>query len=355
MTDKSSSFHLIGTFSAAHMLEDFLCAYTVFGFLTTFAEPEFVFLWYNFSAFALQLPFGALIDLWMQKTDRKLLPGMIFGLSGLLLTVLVYLVCLFLHVKSDLAVFLIGLGNCLFHVGGGVISISEDNRSSYRGKGLGVFVAPGAIGLYIGGLISYFYYVRSTAVLILLITAVLCFRSIQLYRNCPDPVLSDRTNTDIPLVPVIVCFLVVVLRSLTGLAVRFPWKTGIPLSVLAVLLLAGGKTAGGFLGASIGYRKTIAVTLAASAVCYFLGNHTVTGLAAIFLFNMTMPVTLYLLARKMPDLPGTAFGILTMALFIGFLPVYFNQINGVSPVKLGTGSALVSLVLLLWITGEYRS
>ena len=143
-----------------------------------------------------------------------------------------------------------------------------------------------------------------------------------------------------------------VLRSLTGLAVRFPWKTGIPLSVLAVLLLAGGKTAGGFLGASIGYRRTIAVTLAAAAVCYFLGNHTITGLAAIFLFNMTMPVTLYLLARKMPDLPGTAFGILTMALFIGFLPVYFNRISGVSPAALGTCSALISLALLLWITGE---
>lgn len=337
------------------MLEDFLCAYTVFGYLTMIAEPELVFLWYNFCAFAMQLPFGALIDLWMQKTDRKLRPGMIFALGGLVLTLLVYLACLFLHVRSGLTVILLGLGNCLFHVGGGVISIKEDDRSSYQGKGLGVFVAPGAIGLYIGGLISYFFYVRSTAAVILLITAGLCFRSLQLYRNCPDPVLPDSADFDIPLIPVIVCFIVVVLRSLTGLAVSFPWKTGIPLSVLATLLLAGGKTAGGFLGASIGYRKTITVTLAAAAVCYFLGNHTITGLAAIFLFNMTMPVTLYLLARKMPDLPGTAFGILTMALFIGFLPVYFNQINGVSPVKLGTGSALISLILLILVTGEQRS
>ncbi len=354
MNDKRISFHLTGTFSFAHMLEDFLCAYTVFGYLTMVADPSFVFLWYNFSAFALQLPFGALIDLWMQKTDRKLLPGMIFGMGGLVLTVLVYLACLFLHVRSALTVFLIGLGNCLFHVGGGVISINEDDRSSWQGKGLGVFVAPGAIGLYIGGLISYFFYVRITAAVILLITALLCFRSLQLYRSCPDPVLPDSADTEIPLIPVVVCFMVVVLRSLTGLAVSFPWKTGIPLSALTVLLLAGGKTAGGFLGASIGYRKTITVTLAASAVCYFLGNHTITGLAAVFLFNMTMPVTLYLLARKMPDLPGTAFGILTMALFIGFLPVYFNQINSVSPVKLGTASSLISLILLLWVTGEQR-
>ncbi len=211
-----------------------------------------------------------------------------------------------------------------------------------------------AIGLFAGGLIADLFHSLIMAGIVGLTAAMLCFRSIRLYRHCPEPMLQGSPDTDIPLIPVIVCFIVVVLRSLTGLAVSFPWKTGIPLSVLATLLLAGGKTAGGFLGASAGYRKTIAVTLAAAAVCYFLGNHMITGLAAVFLFNMTMPVTLYLLACKMPDLPGTAFGILTMALFIGFLPVYFNQISGVSPVWLGTGSSLISFILLLWITGGQR-
>ena len=139
------------------------------------------------------------------------------------------------------------------------------------------------------------------------------------------------------------------------MAVSFPWKTGLPVTILSVLLLAGGKTAGGFLGASIGYRKTITATLAAAAVCYFLGNYMIPGLMAVFLFNMTMPVTLYLLAKKMPDLPGTAFGILTFALFIGFLPVYFNLIIGESPVWLGTASSLISLVLLRQICGGQGS
>ena len=354
MNEKDTSFHIIGILSLAHMLEDFLCGYTVFGYLVTFHHPAFVFLWYNFFAFAMQLPLGSLIDVWMQKTDRKLQPGIIFSLGGLILTLLVYLACLFLHVQSSLAVYLLGLGNCLFHVGGGVITIKEDDRNSYHGKGLGVFVAPGAIGLYAGALISYFF-IRSAALPILLITAVLCLRCIHLYRNCPDPELLENIDAEIPLIPILVCFAVVVLRSLTGMAVSFPWKTGLPVTILSVLLLAGGKTAGGFLGASIGYRKTITATLAAAAVCYFLGNYMIPGLMAVFLFNMTMPVTLYLLAKKMPDLPGTAFGILTFALFIGFLPVYFNLIIGESPVWLGTASSLISLVLLRQICGGQGS
>ena len=188
---------MIGILSLAHMLEDFLCGYTVFGYLVTFHHPAFVFLWYNFFAFAMQLPLGSLIDVWMQKTDRKLQPGIIFSLGGLILTLL--------HVQSSLAVYLLGMGNCLFHVGGGVITIKEDDRNSYHGKGLGVFVAPGAIGLYAGALISYFF-IRSAALPILLITAVLCLRCIHLYRSCPDPELLENTDAEIPLIPILVCF-----------------------------------------------------------------------------------------------------------------------------------------------------
>ena len=49
--------------------------------------------------------------------------------------------------KTDL---LLGLGNALFHVGGGVDVIRDGGKC----EKLGIFVAPGAMGLYLGGLIA---------------------------------------------------------------------------------------------------------------------------------------------------------------------------------------------------------
>ena len=46
------------------------------------------------------------------------------------------------------------------------------------------------------------------------------------------------------------------------------------------------------------------------------------GLLAVGLINMTMPITLWAAARLLP--PGLAFGTLTFALFLGFLPVWLG-------------------------------
>ena len=58
---------------------------------------------------------------------------------------------------------------------------------------------------------------------------------------------------------------------------------------------------------------------------------------------MTMPLTLYALWRRFPRYPGTVFGSLTLALFLGFLPAAFG-------VKLPIGGVFGSILslLLLW-------
>ena len=64
------------------------------------------------------------------------------------------------------------------------------------------------------------------------------------------------------------------------------------------------------------------------------------------LFNMSMPVTLYLLAVNLPGLYGFSFGLLTFGLFLGFLPVYAGLVLPVSGRLLGMAGSLASLVLL---------
>jgi FSR family fosmidomycin resistance protein-like MFS transporter len=62
---------------------------------------------------------------------------------------------------------------------------------------------------------------------------------------------------------------------------------------------------------------------------------------------MTMPITLWAVARILPGVKGFSFGLLTFGLFLGFMPVYFG-LNPIIHTSLGFAMAsLISLGLLL--------
>ena len=86
-----------------------------------------------------------------------------------------------------------------------------------------------------------------------------------------------------------------------------------------------------------------AASLLLAAAGFWLGDVPVFGLLALLCFNMTMPLTLYALWRRFPGYPGTVFGSLTVALFVGFLPAAFG-------VELPIGGVLGSILslFLLW-------
>ena len=334
----------IGIVSIMHFMIDFLCAYAVFGTFRYQYDPFKVYLYYSFFAFALQMPLGIVLDRitgeGKQPMDR---PAFRFTAAGLAVTMLGTLT----------NPVILGIGNALFHTGGGGISIQEDDREGMNGRGLGVFVAPGAIGLFLGGQISTF---SKPAVLGIsgVILAVLCAILYQRVRSetrahASMPELNLKTPEDLGVI--LACFAVVIIRSAVGTAVTFSWKSGFALSFLAVVLLACGKSAGGFLAASFGFRKTAVCTLGAAAVCYLFKDFLPAGCAALFLFNMTMPMTLYILAKRMPGMPGFAFGILTFALYLGFILIYAT---GLQIPYIGTAGSLISAVLLAWAAEQYE-
>ena len=90
---------------------------------------------------------------------------------------------------------------------------------------------------------------------------------------------------------------------------------------------------------------TISLVLCA-VLAVFSDASIVCGCTGLFLFNMTMPMTLYLLAERFRDFPGTSFGLLTFALFIGFLPAWFGLEPLLKGNLLGTLMSLASLLIL---------
>ena len=299
-------------YAALHLLVDGVCAWAMLGSL---AGGWADFLFYNFCAFALQLPLGAVLDRLGGRKTPLLFAGLGCGLTVL-------------------GVFtgpvLLGLGNALFHVGGGVDVIRDGGRP----ERLGLFVAPGALGLYLGGLVAGRWpglLLPAAALMALLLVRI------------PEPEgFSTAPSQKSPIPLFLLCFFVVILRSFLGFEVTFPWKTGY-LSLAAVLAVVLGKASGGFLAARFGSRAATLLSLTAAAVCFALGNIPVFGLLALLCFNMTMPLTLYTLWRRFPQYPGSCFGSLTLALFLGFLPTCF----GISIPIGGVLGSLISL-LLLW-------
>ena len=359
-------------YSALHFLVDGVCAFAMFGRFLPRGDAAFSLLFYNFCAFALQLPLGLLLDLHLEKRGEASELPLLTAAAGAAVTVL----------GAFTSPVVLGIGNALFHVGGGVGTILTDHRKGLKGRALGCFVAPGALGLFFGtglgkaGELLYGGAAAAAGGAMLLLLAGVAFLH-RGERGDPEPAEALRTLPAGPEIkekkapgdpgPVFrrellitgCAFCVVILRSLCGFWVQFPWKTAYAASLLAVLMTALGKAGGGFLAARFGAGRTAACTLTAAAVCYLLGGTAVFGLSALFLFNMTMPVTLYLLADRYRRRPGSFFGLLTFGLFLGFLPELLTGNAGASSAAgalpgpfsggsvTGAGIAVLSLLLLL--------
>jgi len=315
-------------YSFAHFAVDLGCAFAMF---SACKSTPIHFLLYNFCAFAMQMPMGLLADAF-GKNRRYAVVG----------TLLVAAVCCLPSFGYAGAVVL-GLGNGLFHIGGGldVLNLSDD-----RAAPLGVFVSPGAYGIYLGTLLGNSDLSPLPILAVLLLACggmLLMYRSDTLPKNAPLE-LPERSI----LPGVILMFLVVVLRSYGGMAAVFDWKTGM-WSFAAVSAVVFGKTLGGFLSDRFGLFRAAAVTLGLCAVLFCFADHAVPGILALLLFNMTMPMTLFGLARAMPGAKGFSFGLLTFALFLGFLPTYL----GTGTIS-GSGMVLVSVLSALLLLPGIR-
>ncbi len=313
--------------STAHFCVDLACAALYFGWLGQAAHWWLAMVLYNACAFGLQLPLGLLAD----RMDRNL-P---FAAAGCALVAISF----FLTGTPLLAAVISGMGNGIFHVGAGL----EVLNGSHRAWPLGVFVSPGAVGLYVGTAWAGTFARRLWALpLLMALAGLTLLLTGKGSRSQNAPLSLDLPREDVG--PLFCLFLVVALRSLLGVGAFSTGLSDLP-GVVPVLCLALGKAAGGFLGDRLGLRPTAALSLGLAAALLLPRGYGT--LLALFLFNMTMPLTLHGAARLLPGAKGGAFGLLTCALFVGMLP-RFAGLDLALPAYAWAGLVLVSLGLL-WL------
>ncbi len=334
-------------YAILHFLVDGLCAFAMFGTFSVRENWYLNVLLYNFCAFAMQMPMGVVLDTLNRRNgQRKYESSFGFAVVGVVLT--------FLGMVTHPVI--LGIGNALFHLGGGIGTIHEDEAKGWRGGGLGVFVAPGALGLYLGTWLAKGGVLSSLFLLLVIgLVAVCCLGWCCYLRPSQKKMPATMVEANIEkdgLLLLLGCLVVVVIRSYIGMAVGFSWKSTIFAGTVAVLAVVLGKVAGGFAAAGIGIRRTVVLSLLLSALCFLLSENMVAGVLALFLFNMTMPITLYMLAQRLKGLTGFAFGLLTFGLFIGFLPTYLGTEFPLDDRVLGAVGSFVSLVIL-WLCVRY--
>lgn len=320
-------------YTFSHFAVDFVCLITV---LDPFGERAeilggtqiyalFVIL-YNFLAFGLQMIIGAFCD------EHRNFPAGAFGcvlvLAGALCTFMIPGVFPEYAFNLWASVILVGIGNAFFHVGGGIESLVE---SGGKLRQSGIFVSSGALGVALGIYLCNKAF-GGIGVLVLLMTlcAVLCLIAHRMRNEKTGCEISGIANKDRGIWTVLgLALLSVMIRSFGGTAIPMEWKTTAELGLLSGFGAFLGKFLGGFAADYFGARRTgIATLLISLPLMVFGSGNMIISVFGIVLFNMTMPITLGIVAERLPKNPGLAFGLTTAALLLGAVPSFFAVITG---------------------------
>ena len=322
----------LAAYTFSHFAVDYVCLLTVLDPWGMAAEilggvqgyALFVIV-YNFLAFGLQMIFGAFCE------NHRNFPAGAFGcilvLAGALCRAMIPEAYPEYAFNLWAAVFLAGIGNAFFHVGGGIDSLVHSGGKLSRS---GIYVSSGAIGVALGiyncdkftGGIDFI-------ALLMIFCAVLCFAA---HKKAPAEgnadicgIAGEKIGTGAVIAFALISVLI---RSFGGTVIPMEWKTTAELGLLSGFGAFGGKFIGGFAADIFGARRTGIISLLFSLPLLIFGrDNMIISVLGIILFNVTMPVTLGIIAEKIPKNPGIAFGLTTAALLLGAVPSFFIVLN----------------------------
>ena len=349
--------------AAQHAAVDAACGVLLWGAVRNgrlgAASAWAAFLIYNLLAFAVQPLLGLAVDRgsWARAS----------AVTGAALTAAGLMAAVWPGALTP-AIVAAGLGNALFHVGGGILSLRLEPG---RATAPGLFVAPGAAGVTAGILAGRagtpaWPFVAATALLgaaLWLIWPALGHATRSGRRTHATAArLNPAAHQALPLadsprsgfaITIALLLLVVALRSFVGLDLVMPWKSDVMLLALLTAAVVLGKAGGGVAADRFGWRPVACGALVVSVPLLAVGAASPwAGIAGVLVFNMTMPVTLAATARLLPGQEGFAFGLTCLALFCGALPVLAGWASPLGATALAVACAAAAVALWAALAGR---
>ena len=315
---------------------------------------------YDIVAFTLQLPIGIALDQLDKNSYAALLSYALVGAGVVFSLVPIALL-------EWPAILLLAIGNALFHSAGG---LSVLNISQKHAGPSGIFIATGAIGVFLGTQSAQMGRLQiAFSLLVLLFLCALITLVVQKvnkkYWNVHNVTFDIPRLSSNTLLAIALLSLVVALRSYASMVMAFPWKSEMLLLVLSILGVFAGKALGGVVADRIGFRTTAIFSLIVAATLFVPSwEIPVMGLLGVFFFNFTMSITLASLANILPNAKGTAFGLASFSLAVGALPALagfriehpamLSGISLISALALGVGLTLVKDTVVTGPFGHER-
>ena len=311
-----NKIRFVTIYSLCHFIVDFVCAIFILGKLphiaNTNSELIIAMIIYNFFAFAFQVPLGCILD--------KFKVYNYIAIIGMCFIGFCYLISF-----NNMFIFatIVGIGNALFHLEGGVNIYRISERKAFLN---GLFVAPGALGIFLGTTFHDELVITYLPIILITISIVLLFlvQKEEIFKGLEKNKKGKFNNYSITLI-VILIGLSIIVRSIGGSAIIYTWKSGFTLGFIYTISIVIGKAFGGLLADKFGLIKVALISLTCSAISLILGyNIHVFAYIGILLFNIPMSITLTILENTLSKKIACAVGLNTMFLFIGFLICFID-------------------------------
>lgn len=285
-----------------HFCVDAVCAMTVVSGTQNIIDAVKFFILYNFLAFCLQPLAGIILDKFRKiKYQHYIVNSFIFLLFGLILPINIWL-----------RVFLVGIGNCLFHTGAGALILKEsDNKLTP----LGVFVSSGTVGLFLGTVfadVDALHFVFAVALIGLIVVNV----------KLPDRKIIEKSGVVHWGLAWLLC-LCIAIRSFMGFMPLTKFEKPELILFMVTMGVFLGKLLGGILCDKFGITKVVLWSTAVVVLLFmFSFSNPYLWTFVQMIVNLSMPITLYLMYRAMPKYPAFSFGLAASFLVVGLLATF---------------------------------
>lgn len=254
-------------------------------------------------------------------------PKVKIGFIGLFLLTLGFIMFGLNIVSPYISIVFVALGNAFLHVDGAVVTLRTSKGKLSHSA---IFVSGGSFGVITGKLFGTS--MVSFWILVILALSTIPFIILaNMYRDeCKDENLEfDYASSKVSGGWIILlAIFVVIVRGYMGYGLPTSWNKTVIQTITLYCAMGCGKALGGILADIYGVKKVgILSSLLALPFLLFGDKLMFISLIGVLLFSMTMSITLALIASVLKKAPGLAFGMTTIGLFLGSVPVFFFKFN----------------------------